>query len=130
MEDNRKENDIKKDIVEILYKSKSIIDSNNGIYLFALCIVTMFVCMYTEVTWLLVLIALIVYWLYIIIAIVAFFYYHRQLKKLYSELNEKIGKVESTVGMSVETPVVFKYVFRTDIVFMILTSLVAMYLYY
>jgi len=130
LKDNRKEKDIKKDIVGLLYKSKSIIKSNNSIYLFTLCVVTMLVCMYTEVTWLLVLIALIIYWVYIAIAIVAFFYYHRQLKKLYSELNEKIDEVEPTVEMPAEVSKVFKYVFRTDIVFMILTSLVAMYLYY
>ena len=130
MKDNRKEKDIKKDIVGLLYKSKSIIKSNNGIYLFTLCIVTMLVCMYTEVTWLLVLIALIIYWLYIAIAIVVFFYYHRQLKKLYSELNEKIGEVESTFEMPAKGSEALKYVFRADIVTIIATSLVAMYLYY
>lgn len=87
-------------------------------------------CMYTEVTWLLVLIALVIYWLYIAIAIVVFFYYHRQLKKLYSELNEKIGEVESTFEMPAKGSEAFKYVFRADIVTIIATSLLAMYLYY
>ena len=92
MEDGRKEQEIKEDIVETLYKSLNIIDTNNGLYLFILCNVATLVCMTTKITWLLVLIPLIVYWLYIIGGIVMYFYYKRQLKILHNELYGKIDK--------------------------------------
>jgi len=126
LKDNRNEKDVKDDIAELLYKSIDNMKTNNGLYLMILCNVTILVCMTTGVTWLLVLIALIIYWLYIAIEIVMYFYNKKQLKKLYSELNEKIGEGKATYA----TPKVFKNVFKTDVVFMILTSLVAMYLYY
>lgn len=126
LEDGRKEQEIKEDIVETLYKSLNIIDTNNGLYLFILCNVATFVCMTTKITWLLVLIGLIVYWLYIIGGIVMYFYYKRQLKILHNELYGKIDEIDPIGKMHKS----FKNVFITDMVFMILTSLIAMYFYY
>lgn len=126
MEDGRKEQEIKEDIVETLYKSLNIIDTNNGLYLFVLCNVATLVCMTTKITWLLVLIPLIVYWLYIIGGIVMYFYYKRQLKILHNELYGNINKIEPTDKIYKS----FKNLFITDMVFMILTSLIAMYFYY
>ena len=55
-----------------------------------------------------------------------YFYYKRQLKILHNELYGKIDEIDPIGKMHKS----FKNVFITDMVFMILTSLIAMYFYY